>query len=168
MHTMGMDWSEPQSVGAGHESVGYGHEPHLNLLNGELLGGESWEHCPPLVDDPTIAYVGAAMVYRRVSVGWDGYAAECFQSDGVIPRGGSIEVSPTSMSVGATATATACITPDTPGDTFTWSVADPSVASLAASGPVATITGLSAGTTTIHVRTGLSQVDATATVTVVP
>jgi uncharacterized protein YjdB len=106
--------------------------------------------------------------YQRTTIGWDGYRADCVQADGDNLRGGSIDVtsSPLSVSAGTTATATAFITPDTPGDTFDWSVADSSVATLSAVGGVATITPLSPGTTTIHVRTGVSQVDATATITV--
>lgn len=157
-----------QNDGAGWESVGFTHEPMLDLLTGEIDGGPTWIHVPALVTNPDIAYIGAGVVYQRASIGWDGYAASVTQADGDTLRGGSIEVTgaPLSVSAGATATAAAHITPETPGDTFTWTVADSTIATLSADGGIATIQPLSAGTTTIHVRTGVSQVDATATITV--
>lgn len=157
-----------QNTGVGWESVGYTHEPFLNLLTGEIDGGPTWMHVPAFVTNPDIAYIGAGVVYRRNSRGWDGWAASVTQADGDNLRGGRIEVSDAllSVSAGTTATATARITPDTAGDTFEWSLADSSIATLTVDGGVATIHPLCAGTTTIHVRTGVSQVDATATITV--
>jgi hypothetical protein len=133
-----------------------------------MVGAQESVHVSPFVTDPTIAYIGAGVFYQRTSTGWDGFSANCVQADGDSLRGGSIEVTsaPLSVSAGATATATALITPDTPGDTFEWSIADSSVATLTAVGGLATITPLGPGTTTVHVRTGVSQVDATATITV--
>ena len=167
-HTSGMDWDTWQSVGVGDEGVGYTHEPFINLLTGAMVGAQESVHVSPFVTDPTIAYIGAGVFYQRTSTGWDGFSANCVQADGDSLRGGSIEVTsaPLSVSAGATATATALITPDTPGDTFEWSIADSSVATLTAVGGLATITPLGPGTTTVHVRTGVSQVDATATITV--
>lgn len=167
-HTSGMDWDTWQSVGVGDEGVGHTHEPFINLLTGAMVGAQESVHVAPFVTDPTIAYIGAGVFYQRTSIAWDGYSANCVQADGDNLRGGSIEVTsaPLSVSAGATATAAALITPDTPGDTFEWSIADPSVATLTAAGRFATITPLSPGTTTVHVRTGVSQVDATATIIV--
>ena len=167
-HTSGMDWDTWQSVGVGDEGVGYTHEPCINLLSGSMVGAQEAVHVAPFVDDPTIAYIGAGVCYQRTSIGWDGYSANCVQADGDDLRGGSIEVTsaPLSISAATTTTATALITPDTPGDTFDWSIADSSVATVTGVGGVATITPLSPGTTTIHVRTGVSQVDATATISV--
>jgi len=125
-------------------------------------------HVPALVTNPDIAYIGAGVVYRRTSRGWDGWAASVTQADGDNLRGGRIELSDAllSVSAGTTATATARIAPDTTGDSFEWSLADSSIATLTVDGGVVTIQPLRAGTTTIHVRTDVSQVDATATITV--
>jgi hypothetical protein len=167
-HTSGMTWDTWQSVGAGWESVWYTHEPRIDLLNGQLEAGPTCAHVPAFVTEADIAYIGAGVVYQRKTRGWGGYRADCVQSDLDNLRGSSIEVTtaPLSVSTGATTTAMAHITPETPGDTFAWSIADSSVATLTAIGGVAIIQPLAAGSTTIHVRTGVSQTDATATITV--
>ncbi len=168
-HTSGMTWDTWQSEGAGWEGVGFTHEPVVNLMNGAAEAAQECVHVPAFVTESDIAYIGIGVTCERTSIGWDGCSANCFQADGDTFRGGSIDVTsaPLSVSAGTTATVTATITPDTPGDTFTWSVVDSSIATLTATGGVAMLTPLSPGTTTIHVRTGVSQVDATATFTVV-
>jgi len=52
-----------QNTGVGWESVGYTHEPFLNLLTGEIDGGPTWMHVPALVTNPEIAYIGAGVVF---------------------------------------------------------------------------------------------------------
>lgn len=163
-------WAEPQSIGAGCESVWWTHYPVLHLLTGEDDGHGTWNHVYQFVADPTIAYIGVGAVYQRGALGWDGYFADCIQSDADHMRGGTLTVSgpALSASAGATATATVVVDPPTPGDTFTWTVANPAIVSVTGTGASVTVAPLQAGTTTISVHTGVSQIDATATVTVAP